>query len=183
MLILGTMICNAQSYVYEPNSINSFGLPNPEAPSELLDWQELIGTCKCKSVKRIDAQIWADTVEMLWTWKYIMNGLAVQDETLKSDGIHSGSIRQYNPDSSKWYVHFYTTAAATPTLSAWHGNRQDDQIKLYKDQLAPNGMPGFYRILFTNINNDGFNWSGAWVSKNEAIVYPTWYIYCKKTDS
>lgn len=30
-----------------------------------------------------------------------MNGMAVQDETLKIDKAHSGSIRQFNTDSSK----------------------------------------------------------------------------------
>ena len=80
-----------------------------------------------------------------------MNGMAVQDETLKEDGKHSGSIRQYNADSVKWYVHYYSSSSATSTLSSWEGNKMENgNIVLYRDQPAPNGTPGFYRLTFSN---------------------------------
>lgn len=186
-LLLGlaiTLFSQKGSYAFEPSSDHPFGLPNPDAPEQLMDWADLIGECACQSLSRNPDGTWQDTVAMKWRFKYIMNGWGVQDETLKADGTYSGSIRQYNPDSSAWYVHFYSSAGATPVLSAWEGNkREDGQIILYRDQMAPNGMEGDYKITFSEISADGFNWTGEWVNKGETFAYPTWYIWCKKDRS
>ena len=178
LLVAGSLFAQ---YDYEPSSQNPFGKLNPEAPKQTADFAPLIGTCVCKSVARVDQNTWADTVMMNWTFKYIMNGMAVQDETLKEDGAHSGSIRQYNADSAKWYVHYYSSSTPTPTLSSWEGNKNDEgSIVLYRDQTAPNGTPGFYRLTFSNISEKGYNWAGEWVNKTETFTYPTWRIFCRK---
>ena len=169
----------AQDYPYLPTIIHPFGQINPDAPEEVKDFQELIGSCDCKSVSRIDQNTWADTVKMTWTFKYIMNGMAVQDETFKADGLHSGSIRQYSSDSAQWNVHYYSTVAVT-SLRTWYGNRKGDKIILYSDQPSPQGSPGFYRITFSDISDSGYNWVGEWVDKSESLSYPTWLIFCKK---
>lgn len=170
---------HAQEYHYLPSSNHPFGLPNPKAPKEISDYQELIGSCDCKSVSRIGQNTWADTVQMIWTFKYIMNGMAVQDETTKADGLHSGSIRQYSADSARWNVHYYATVA-TPSLRAWYGNRKGDKIILYSEQPSPQGNPGFYRLTFSDISDSGYNWVGEWVDKGETFAYPTWKIFCEK---
>ena len=178
--IFFTLIGYSQ-YAYEPSEKNPYGLLNPKAPRELADYAPLIGTCSCKSVARISQTEWADTVDMKWTFKYIMDGLAIQDETLKYDGSLSGSIRQFNSDSAKWYVHYYASATPTSSLSSWNGGMdRDDKMILYKDQTAPNGMEGYFKITFSNISDEGFNWLGEWVDKTESFSYPTWKIYCKK---
>ena len=110
-----------------------------------------------------------------------MNGKAVQDETLKTDGKNAGSIRQFIADSSRWYVHYYTSVAPTTKLPAWEGEVADNgEIILYRDQKAPNGLDGKYKITFYNISEKGFNWLGEWVTPDESIKYPTWKIFCKK---
>ncbi len=170
-------------YDYEPNDKNPYGKLNPEAPAQTGDYAPLIGTCRCKSVARVDQNTWADTVMMNWTFKYIMNGLAVQDMTLKEDGAHSGSIRQYNADSARWYVHYYASSTPTPVLSAWGGNKvENGNIVLYREQKAPNGMDGYYKITFSDITAKGFNWAGEWVNQAETFSYPTWRIYCRKME-
>ncbi|MEP0986849.1 hypothetical protein [Ekhidna sp.] len=182
ILVLITNSLTAQ-YEYEPSEDYPFGRLNPEAPKQTADFEPLIGLCKCKSVARVDQNNWADTVMMDWTFKYIMNGLAVQDETLKEDGAHSGSIRQYNADSASWYVHYYSSSVATPTLSSWEGDKNENgDIILYREQKAPNGMDGFYRLTFSNISNNGFNWIGEWVNTTETFSYPTWKIYCTRQE-
>ena len=170
-------------YNYKPNSKFPFGQPNPEAPKEIKDFAPLIGLCDCKSESRKADQLWAEPVNMTWEFKYIMNGMAVQDETLKEDGKHSGSIRQFSKDSSRWYVHYYSSATPTTILSTWEGNKKDDKILLYRPQKAPNGMDGFYRISFYDISEDGFKWLGEWVNKDESFAFPTWKISCKKRKS
>lgn len=181
LLILFFIETSAQKYDYEPSDKNPFGLLNPAAPKETADFAPLIGTCECKSITRIDQNTWADTVMMSWTFKYIMNGMAVQDETLKADGKHSGSIRQYNADSSKWYVHFYSSATPVAQLPAWEGQKTENgSIVLYRDSPAPNGTPGDYRLTFSDATEEGFKWVGEWVNKGETFIYPSWRIFCKR---
>lgn len=167
-------------YDYEPSEAHPYGLPHPEAPASLQDYQALIGRCDCQSTRRKPDGTWAEAVAMTWEFKYIMNGTAVQDQTLKADGAHSGSIRQFDAKQQRWYVHYYASAAPTPKLSVWEGGKQDDNIVLYKDQASPTGMEGKYRITFSNISEKGFNWIGEWTSLDESVVYPTWKITCTK---
>lgn len=184
LTILLSFVFSAQAqvpYPFEPSIENPYGLPNPEMPEQFLDFGPLIGESDCKSITRIDQNTWGDTVQMIWRFKYIMNGMAVQDETLKEDGKNAGSIRQYIADSARWYVHYYSSAAPSTVLSVWEGNKTEDgKIILYKDQSAPNGMAGNYKITFSEITDKGFNWLGEWTTKDESILYPTWKIHCKK---
>lgn len=170
-------------YDYESSEAYPFGRLNPEAPQQTADFSPMIGICDCKSETRNADQSWGAATDMTWKFKYIMNGMAVQDETLKSDGLHSGSIRQYNADSARWYVHYYSSAFVSATLGSWEGNRKDNgEIVLYREQKAPNGVDGYYRLTFYNISDKGFDWTGAWVSQDETIVFPTWKISCKKRE-
>ncbi len=180
VLFLFPFVLCAQ-YAYEPSKEHPFGLPNPKAPKQLLDFAPMIGECDCKSQNRNPDQTWAEPVDMVWRFKYIMNGTGVQDETLKSDGGHSGSIRQFIPDSTRWYVHYYSNKGPTTVLPVWEGTKKENgNIILYREQKAPNGMEGFYRLTFSNISDKGFDWAGEWVSPDESIVYPTWKINCTK---
>lgn len=171
-------------YQYEPSTEHPYGLPNPEAPQQLLDFAPLIGKCNCESVSRKADQTWADPVDMIWKFKYIMNGMAVQDETLKGDGKHAGSIRQFITDSTKWYVHYYNSGSPSTTLPSWEGNKNEEgSIVLYREQKAPNGMDGYFRLTFSDMSSAGFKWVGEWVNMDETITYPTWKIDCKRSES
>ena len=168
-------------YEFEPSSEFPYGRPNTEAPQQIKDFQPMIGKCYCKSETRNQDGSWNDAIDMTWTFKYIMNGLGVQDETLKVDGGHSGSLRQFVVDSSRWYVHYYSSKSVATTLPTWEGSKKEDgKIILYRDQKAPNGTEGFYRLTFYDISDSGYKWIGEWVNKDESFVYPTWKIDCKK---
>ncbi len=179
-LLLVSNILFAQ-YDYAVSSKNPFGKPNPDAPVQIKDYEQLIGICDCQSTSRNPDQTWAEPIAMTWTFKYIMNGMGIQDETLKADGRHSGSIRQYNMDSARWYVHYFSSPAAAAKLPTWEGVKQENgNIILYKPSLAPNGAEGFFRLTFSKITSEGFNWVGEWVDTSETVVFPTWKINCKK---
>lgn len=180
-LMLCASICIAQ-YNYEVSEKFPFGQPHPDAPEQIKDFEPMIGSCNCKSTSRKQDGTWNDTEDMIWRWKYIMNGTAVQDETLKSDGGHSGSIRQFIADSSRWFVHYYSNKLPSTSLSTWEGNKKDNKIVLYREQKAPNGMEGFYRLTFYDMSKSGYKWIGEWVDKAEKIVYPTWKIECTRED-
>jgi len=175
-------VLTAQAYENEPSKEFPYGRPHSDAPKEIAGFEPMIGECNCKSVKRIDQNTWADTVMMNWTFKYIMNGWGVQDMTLKADGGHTGSIRIYNADSAKWYVHFYSNKGFTSPLNTWEGNMKEDKMVLYMDSPAPNGTPGDYRLTFSDFSESGYNWVGEWVNKDETILYPTWRIFCERKE-
>lgn len=171
-------------YTYEPSDTYPFGQLNPDAHERTGDFAPLIGISECTSVSRAPDGSWNPAVSMEWKFKYIMNGMAVQDETLKADGLHSGSIRQFNADSLKWYVHYYASSGAVPALPSWEGIKHEDgRIILYREQKSPNGLDGYYRLTFYDINSEAFKWIGEWVSTDESFAYPTWKIDCTKKRS
>ena len=165
---------------YGPSNDNPFGRLNPNAPKEVADYAPLIGICDCVSTTRNPDQSWGTPQKMTWTFKYIMNGMAVQDESYKEDGGHSGSIRQFIADSSKWYVHWFSNNKPSTVLPTWKGGKRGDSIVLYNKQKAPNGLDGFYRLTFSAISEKGFNWIGEWVDTSETFSFPTWKIECVK---
>ena len=165
---------------FEASEAHPYGFPNRDAPPEILDFAPMIGVCDCLSETRKQDQSWAEPVKMTWKFKYIMNGMGVQDETLKEDETYSGSIRQFDPESKKWYVHYYSHPKVSKQLSVWEGNKKDDKIVLYRDSKAPNGNDGYYRLTFYDMSDEGYKWIGEWTSLDETIVYPTWKISCKR---
>lgn len=179
--------CQAQEsnpYIYEPSTEYPYGRKNPDAPEQLADFAPLIGTCDCFSRNRNPDGSWQDSVKMIWTFEYIMNGMGVQDKTLKEDGRYAGSIRLFNADSAKWYVHYYSSSAITPRLNTWSGNKIDDKIVLTMPQKSPNGLDGISRLTFYDISENGFKWIGEWLNLQKTIVYPFWKISCwKKTEN
>ncbi|WP_191860727.1 hypothetical protein [Hanstruepera ponticola] len=176
--------CSFSQYEFTSSKDFPFGQPNPEAPNQITDYAPMIGSCNCTSTKRNQDGSWTDPEAMTWTWKYIMNGMAVQDETLKSDGSHSGSIRQYIADSSRWYVHWYSSKTPSTKFPTWEGNKQENgNIVLYREQAAPNGTEGFFRLTFYDISKTGYKWVGEWVDKSESVVFPTWKIDCVRDEN
>ncbi|AOW19288.1 hypothetical protein [Urechidicola croceus] len=182
VLVISILSVNAQ-YEYDSSVENPYGKLNPNAPKQTSDYAPMIGLCDCKSQARKQDGNWSKPVDMTWKFKYIMNGMAVQDETLKKDGRHTGSIRQFSKDSSRWYVHYYTSNKIPAKLSVWEGNKiENGNIVLYKDQKAPNGTEGDYRLTFYNISDKGFDWIGEWIDKSRNVIFPTWKISCIKRE-
>lgn len=178
LLLCSSFAVSAQ-YEYDVSEKNPFGKVNPEAPEQIKDYELMIGECDCISTRKNQDGTWTEGTDMIWRWKYILNGMAVQDETLKTDGIHSGSIRQYIADSSRWYVHWFSSKTPTSTFPIWEGNKKDNgNIVLYKEQKAPNGTNGFFRLTFYDMSKSGYKWIGEWVDKTESVVFPTWKIDC-----
>ena len=174
---------NAQStkvMPYEASELHPFGLLNPEAPPEVADFKPLIGVCDCISFRRNPDGSWQDSTNLIWKFKYIMNGTAVQDETWQESGLYASSIRQYHADSAFWVVTYFSFPSVAASPTSWTGNKSADKIVLKSPQQAPNGMNGYSRLTFYDINSNGFRWKGEWVDENETIVYPFWRINCKK---
>lgn len=168
---------------FEANAEFPFGRANPMAPKQLADYAPLIGSWSCESIATTPEGAPGAPIKMTWKFSYIMNGTAIQDQTLKADDQHSGSIRQFNEEEDKWYVHYYSTTRIT-SLSTYTGNKQDNDIVLYKtisDVKTPEGIDAYYRLTFSNISENGFSWSGDWVdpsSDPDQLLATTWTINC-----
>ena len=141
---------------YEPTDDYPFGRPNPEAAEQVKEFGPMIGLSDCESTMRKPDGTWDKTLNMVWKFRYILNGHGVQDETWIEDGKSAGSIRQFIADSNKWYVHYYSNKFPSTTLPAWEGTRADGKIVLYRDQKAPNGMDGKYKITFYDFTDEGY---------------------------
>ncbi len=165
---------------YEVSKKHPYGQPAPEFRETLKDFAPMIGMCECKSVNRNPDGTWQDTVDMLWSFKYILNGTAIQDDTWKANGQYATSIRQFNTDSLKWVVTYFSSSNKAWTPGTWIGDKQGEDIVLYMDQKAPNGMEGKSRLTFYDITKEGYKWKGEWIDKAETIVYPFWTIDCRK---
>jgi len=181
LLCLFSISLSAQDS-YEPSSDFPYGRPNPDAPEQIKDFESMIGICDCTNTNRNPDGSWSEPIKMTWEFKYIMNGTAVQDMALKTDGTHAGSIRQFNADSSRWYVHWYSSKTPSTSLPVWEGNKEDDKIVLYKERKAPNGMDGYYRLTFYDISEMGYKWIGEWIDKGRTVTFPTRKIVCTKKD-
>lgn len=170
----------SDNFQYEPSINAPFGKLNPTAPSQVGDFDKIIGICDCKSLQRNADGTWQDTTTMVWKFKYIMNGTAVQDEVWR-DGNYAGSIRQYQKDSAVWIVTYFSYPAVATAPGVWKGTTTDKgNIILYQNQQAPNGMDGFSKLTFSNISEKGFTWNGEWVNVGETFSYPFWQIWCTK---
>ena len=171
----------AQTLPFEPSNDYPYGQPNPEAGASIEDWAPMIGSCTCQSVQRNPDGTWKDTISMDWTWKYILNGTAVQDLSLKEGSLYATSIRQYHPDSSEWIVTFFSYPGVAISPGTWRGGKQTDgTIVLSQPQKAPNGMDGFSRLTFYDINDQGYRWKGEWVKDDETVIWPFWHINCSR---
>ena len=179
--MVSTSLMAQTTFEYADSKDFPYGKPNPNAPAQIKDYEPMIGTCDCLSYRRGADGNWLEGVATQWTFKYIMNGMAIQDFTLKADGGHSGSIRQYSTDSSQWNVHYYSSSStASVPLSMWTGNLETDKIVLYMDQPSPQGVAGYSRLTFFNWSDEGYQWIGEWVDTNGTIVFPFWKIDCKR---
>ena len=165
---------------FNPSEIFPYGLPNTQTGEQIKDFNEMIGICDCRSVRRKPDQTWQDTLNMVWKFKYILNGNAVQDETWHENGFFATSIRQFQPDSLNWIVSYYGTKFIPPSVRVWKGNRIGNEIVLKMPPKSPGGLDGINRLTYYDISNSGFKWKGEWTDLEEKNVYPFWTIDSKR---
>ncbi len=171
-----------ESTSFEPALQQPYGKLNPQAPPQVADFDPMVGVCDCRSLSRNPDGSWQDTTNMVWQFKYVLNGTAVQDEVWR-DGNYASSIRQYHADSAQWIVTYYSFPFVAYKPGVWYGNKQDDgSIVLKQPQVAPNGMNGVSTLTFYEISSEGFNWKGEWIKDDGTVTYPFWRIWCRKRE-
>lgn len=164
---------------YRISKENPYGKYNPKAATEIQDYKDLIGLCKCTLETRNPDGSWQKSLKLSWKWKYVLNGTALQDETLKEDGKISGNIRQYDTIVKQWNVNYYSSEKIPPQLAVWKSNKSTEgRIILYTNQNAPNGAEGFSKVTFFEISDKGYKSIGEWTDLSEKTLYTTWKITC-----
>ncbi len=165
---------------YDPSPGQPYGRPNPAAPSELAQFNFMIGRNDCSEQRRNGEDgSWSNT-RRTWDARYTLNGYGIIDSG-SSGATVSTNVRVFDEAAGLWNVTFFSM----PTYSSgtWSGNRVGERIVLKRPQLAPGGAAGFSRLTFFNISEGGFEWAGEWVSEDERVVYPFWKIQCTKVDA
>ncbi len=165
---------------YEATTTHPFGKPNPEAGAAIEDWKKMIGTCHCTSVQRNQNGTWQDTIEMDWTFRYILNGTAVQDISLKEGSLYATSIRQFHQDSNEWVVTFFSYPNVSLSPGTWRGGRDGDDIVLKRPHTTGSGLQGVSQLTFYDITDEGYRWKGVWIKDDGTVTWPFWSIDCRR---
>lgn len=152
-----------------------------DTPNALLDFNALIGDCNCKSILRDQTGKWKDTINLKWTWKYIMDGNGVYDEgwyESKGKKHHFSSLRVYDTVNKHWYVSYFTPNL-TSIPETWVGGKIKGDIVLKKQQKNAQGKKESV-LTFFDITTKGFSWEGKIVNEEKNINFSFWKIWCVK---
>lgn len=167
--------------MYEANAQNPYGKPNDNALEEIKDFDKLIGICHCKSVQ-YRGDVPGDTLDLKWRWKYILNGNAVQDDGwFGNENKQSSftSIRILNPETKQWQVPFFVPYMSTEP-QIWVGGKKGDTIELIKTEGTQNDQSMESVLTFSEITEQGFNWTGKMVNLETEAETIFWKIWCIK---
>ena len=173
--------CTAQRELtspYEPSRIAPYGMPNPDAPVELAQFDFLIGANDCHDERRQgNTDNWVST-QRSWDAHYTMNGYAIFDSG-RSQTSANGNVRVFDPATGQWHVTFFSMPVYGSGV--WTGGMAGESMVLTQPQKAPGtDLSGVSRLTFSNISSEGFDWIGEWVSSDGSYVFPFWRISCQK---
>lgn len=173
---LGTSRVASQSY--GPSERYPFGRANPDAPAELAQFHFMVGKNDCTEQRLNNATGQWQASERTWDGYYFMDGFAIRDEG-RSGATTNGNIRVYDVAGQQWVVTFFS--APTYSSGIWRGKMEGDEIVLRQAQKAPGtDFSGFSTLTFSKISDQGFEWSGQWVSEDGLTIFPFWRIQCQK---
>ena len=138
--------------------------PHPDAPAELRQYGQLVGTWSCKTSSRQQDGTWKDNpTEATWTWFYSLNGHAVQDvwqsppSTAGGPGGIGTNLRVYDPEAKRWDIAW--TTAAQRQFDRFTAVYQGGAIEMRGDLPARSPFPALSaKITFYSITDASFDW-------------------------
>jgi len=185
LLICSALLASCQSAdprpgapSYEPSVDYPFGRINPDAPAELQQFSFMVGRNDCSEERLNNASGEWDPGSRTWDAHYYLNGNAIRDVG-RSGAATNGNIRVYDAATGQWHVTYFSTPVYGSGV--WSGGVVEDRIELEQAQKAPGtDIDGINRLTFFDINDEGFQWKGEWVSLDGSVVFPYWRISCRK---
>ena len=159
-----------------------YGEAHADAPPEIAQFGRFAGRWKCGVNERRSDGSWRTRPDnVIWTFFYTLNGLAVQDiwspedQAQHSEGIAT-NLRLYNATTRTWNVSWTNTAQASFEL--WSGSRINDEMVLTSiRERRP------VKIRFFNILPRQFQWTyEAATSAAGTEFVPVRQLLCQRLD-
>ena len=140
-----------------------YGVPHPDAPAEMAQFDFLIGDYA------IDAHVWQDTgwspprpgPKARWNGRYVLNGMAIEDEWFNTDpgsdpatgrGIN---VRMWDPEEGEWDMMWFDTTSrqvqdlragiVDGKLTMWQVYPENRNFKAVFERLGPDS---WHRIQY-----------------------------------
>ena len=160
ILALPVILCLAVSAF--AGGISSDG-PHENAPAELQQFGQFVGTWKCTGFSRDREQAWQPNPwQNTWTWYWVLDGHAIQDvweaPPESPQGWNAGTnLRVYDPQSKRWKMAWTTTL--TNRFTFFESEYLDGKMVMQGDVPAVGQRPSHKaRITFHNITQSTFDW-------------------------
>lgn len=137
--------------------------PNPEAPEEIRQFGQLVGSWHCTGENLQQDGIWKETPGVsTWDWYYVLDGYAVQD--VWRPGPEAGpqaaqgtNLRTFDPDAGTWEVVW--TTQKVPKIDFFRAGFRDGEMHMYAERAASELFPShLMHITFHNISEEHFDW-------------------------
>lgn len=148
-----------------------YGMPNADAPRELVLFDFLVGAWECEShVRGPDGVV--RTRPATWVGRYVLDGYAISDEFRQLGpagevAMLGQTVRAFNPDAKRWVMKWFDALDAT-----WldlgpedlGGVTTREGMITYRHQ-RPRGRSGrlfplhsLFRVTFSDMTERGFRW-------------------------
>ena len=185
LLAVPAMLCLAGAAA--ANGISSEG-PAEDAPAELQQFGQFIGTWKCTSFSRDRERVWQPNPwENTWSWYWVLDGHAIQDVWEASpdspQGWNAGiNLRVYDPRTKRWKMAWTTTL--TNNFNFFEAGYVDGEMVMQGDIPAYGQRPGHHaRITFYGITRTAFDWKyEAALGGPEDVYAEQARLQCRRVD-
>lgn len=137
--------------------------PNPEAPEEIRQFGQLVGSWHCKGSERQQDGSWKETPGVaIWDWYYVLDGYAVQDvwrpdTEANPDATQGTNLRTFDPETGMWDIVW--TKQDVPQIERFRAGFRDGEIHMFAERPAGPSYPRhLLHVTFHNIGDDRFDW-------------------------
>jgi hypothetical protein len=137
--------------------------PADGAPAALAQYGQFIGVWQCRTYARVRDGSWqANDWEATWTWRWVLEGHAIQDvwevppEAPRGHSLGT-NLRIYDPESDVWRIAWTTTV--TREFDLFEARAQGADVVM-TGEIPARGQrpPHTARVTFHDIAADSFQW-------------------------
>jgi hypothetical protein len=137
-----------------------FGRLNPLAPPETEHWGRLAGVWSC-TIPTTTPDGAPGQSRATWTWRYILDGHAVQDVYVGHRGqgqpdFYGTGVRIYHPGTETWEISWIANSPSTgiaPRITRFTATSEGGDIVMRRAEGDPE-----WRVVFHDIGDDTFAW-------------------------
>ncbi len=98
----------------------------------------------------------------------------------KPEPLQGYSVRAYDPQTGKWFIHWMDTRS--PRLTTFEGSFEGNQGVFQHTSVGADGKPQVRRIVFSHITAASVRWELAISSNQGATWQPLWVMEMTKRE-